>query len=255
MRRELLAAAALATLLGTGASAQVNNTGPYRRFTDDVGDVNRSNRIVYVPLGWAFSGARPARLPHDVSSATWYLQPLGSQGARPDKVLDKAEYTLERFEVMKGQNGSASMIRVVITRTGGAPEPAPELRLVHPETQISARADAQIEPIPGGSRYTFLVRPPHFGLTSGPQAPDTNRYEIRFMASREVTPRTSVARSKPTFGGEDARLRALSPPPQLPAAERVAGRRIEYRSPRGAGAVVEDTERIAGRRQQFRNKR
>lgn len=254
MRRELWAAAALATLIGSTASAQVNNTGPYRRFTDDVGDVNRSNRIGYVPLAWAFSEARPARQPYDESSATWYIQPVGARGVKPDKVLDKADYTLDEFAWMKQGNGAPDRLRVVITRIGGPAEPAPELRLVHPETHITTRARANVTPVAGGSRYTFELESP-LGRFQPSSVTQPNRFEVRFMASHEVSRRTFEARSKPTFSGEDPQLRALSGPPRLPRAERVAGKRIEFRSPRSAGVVVEDTERVAGKRQQFRNKR
>ena len=245
MRRELFAGAVLATLIGGAAGAQ-NDTGNYRRFTDDVGDTNRSNRIIYAPIGSAYPERRPARQPYDEASAAWYLQPVGATAVKPSKVLDKAEYTLDRFDLTPGG------MRVVITRTGGQPEPAPMLQILNTETQISSRATPVVTPVAGGSRYTFLVRPPHQGLASAFQTAKSDRFELRFMSSREVPTPPSIAR-RPTFGGESKAIQALNGPPRLPRAERVAGKRIEYRSASSPGVVVQD--RVAGSRQERRNRR
>lgn len=239
MRTQLLAATIIATALA--GSAQAQNSGPYRRFTDWPTDTNRNDRIVYAPLGWAFTGSRPVGQPHDVSSATWYQVRPGSAAVKPDSVLDKAEYRLERFDMANG------VFNVVITRRGGQADPAPELRLVDTETNITSRAQPSIE----GDRYTFVVKPPlaGFGASATPKA---ERFEIRFMGSGNVRPPASIVRA-PTFGGEDLETRSLSGPPQLPKSERVAGKRIEYRSATGP-RVVEDSERVAGKRQEMRRK-
>lgn len=250
MRRGLIAAAALAALAGGPAHAQ--NTGNYRRFTTDPGDVNRSNKIIYAPIAMALPGPRPAQGIYQWSTATWYLQPVGSAGARPDKKLGDAQYTLERFEPVKGENGDPGMFRVVITRTGGGAEPNPELRVTDPKTHITSRSEARVSAIPGGNRYEFLVRPPLAGLYPDGRTPDPGRYEIQFMSSTRTSPPPALAR-RPTFGGEDPELRALSGPPRLPRAERVAGKRIEFRSARSDGQVVTDPK-VAGKRQEFRDR-
>ena len=93
------------------------------------------------------------------------------------------------------------------------------------------------ETLADGVRYTYRITPPPFGFfpTGDFRTAAQNRYEIRFMTARDVRPPASIARL-PTFGGEDNSIRSASPPPRLPAAERVAGKRIEYRN----GKVVED---------------
>lgn len=250
MRRVLIAAAALAWMVAGAAEAQ-HTTGSFRRFTTDPGDTNRSNKIIYVPIGMALPGQRPAQGQYEWSTATWFLQPLGSAGVRPDKKLGDAEYVLERFESVKGAPGQPGRLRVVITRRGGGSEPAPELRVTDPQTHITSRAQARVTPIPGGSRYEFLVQPPLAGLFPGGQTPARDRYELQFMSSTRTSPPPALAR-RPTFGGEDPELRALAGPPRLPKAERVAGKRLEFRSARSGGVVTD--QRVAGKRQEFRDR-
>jgi hypothetical protein len=247
MRRFLLASAVLTTVMGTAALAQ-DPAGPPRRFTEYPIDPNRNNKVVYVPLGWAFPGPRPAQQPYDVSTATWYAEPLGIRGEKPDKVLDGAHYTLEEFSAPKPIRGEPAMIRVVISRRGGPAESVPELQIMSTQSNITVRAEPTMESISGGTRYTFIAMPPEFGFGSSGQA---DRYEIRFMSSRPNQKLPAGLVRRPTFGGEEPELRALQPPPQLPRTERVAGKRLEYRSARSAPQVTTDPK-VAGRRQEYR---
>ena len=250
MRWQILTAGALTAVAALPASAQFED-GHYRRFTEDVTDVNRNNKIVYAPLGWSFRGARPASMPFSVSVASWYQQSAGAANVKPDNVRDEAEYRLERFETVK--DGGNAMFRVTITRTPAPPEgqAPPELRLVHTDTLITSRDRATVETTPNGVRYQFYVRSPQ--LTMAPRGEssreDADRYELRLMPAREVNLPRYITRA-PTFGGEDPMLRMHRTPPQLPLAERVAGRRIEYRN----FAVVEGQSKVAGKRQEQRLK-
>ena len=240
MNGKLLTAGALAFLVAAPASAQ-SPDGNYRRFSQEPMDTNRSNRIVYVPLGWAFPGPRPATQPHDASSATWYQLPVGVRGVRPDKNLERAEYRLESFQPLPGDG---RRLRVVITRTGGGDIGTPELAVVHTKSQISATGSPRVEAIPGGTRYTFVVTPPDLGV---PGRAAAERYEIRFFPATEVPEPPRIAR-KPTFDGADPQVRAAQGPPRLPYAERVAGKRLEYR----AGRQVVVDQRVAGSREERR---
>jgi hypothetical protein len=241
MRGEQLGLALLvSTVLAGAASAQEY---AYRHFDQPVTDTNRSNRIVYVPLGWAFPGARPPQQPYDVSVATWYR---GTPGARADNVLDKGEYVLERFE-----NGARpGMLRVVIRRTGPAVQDLPELRVVDRDSALTTRAKARVERDGAGVRYVFDVPSPL--ITSQPRGDQRPGYELRLMTARPDVRLPDYIVRKPTFSGMDLDERRALPPPQLPYAERVAGKRIEYRSPRSAGRVVEDRQRVAGSREERR---
>lgn len=243
MRREICAAAVLALAVAGAARAQeVEN---YRRFTTQPGDTNRNNRIIYAPIATAYPGSRPAHQAYEQPAASWYQKTLGTTG-KPDKTLDNAEYRLDRFEMKGGE------IEVVITRTGGRNESAPELRVTEPKSLLTSRASAHITPIAGGSRYTFALRPPLAGFAPPSQLPASNQYVIEFMASGYVAPPSSMAR-KPTFDGVNPEIRALQGPPRLPVEERVAGKRMEYRSAKSAPTVVTDPK-VAGKRQEYRDK-
>ena len=253
MRWTQLAAATL--LLGTIGGARAED-GPYRHFTRPAIDPNRNDRIIYVPVALGYTeGPRPG-MPHDVSAATWYLEPLGSREAKPDKVLDDARYVLERFETVRV--GGRPMLEVVITRY---PAPAagtdvPLLRVVEPESNISAAATATVSAIPGGVRYRFLVEPPlrNFAPEGDPgMVPATDRYSLLFMPARDVK-YPAAMRQLGTFAGASVETRMQQGPPQLPVQERVAGKRLEFRNTRSAGRVVY-TEKVAGKRQEIRNRK
>jgi hypothetical protein len=241
----LIAAVTVAGAVAAPACAQEN----LRRFTEYPLETNHPERLVYVPLGWAFPGRRPAEQPYDVSAATWYLQPLGSAGVKPSKVLGRDEYVLERFGPAAREGASPAAFRVVITRR---PAPAattdlPRLEVVHPRTRISAIAFPSVEPVAGGVRYTYTVTPPYYALFTEATVPDAERFEIRFMPARGVQVPKYITRA-PTFGGMDRQTLAQMPPPRLTVAERVAGKRIEYRT----GKVIDTRERVAGERQERR---
>jgi hypothetical protein len=244
MRREICAAAVLALAVAGAARAQeVEN---YRRFTTQPGDTNRNNRIIYAPIVTAYPGSRPVHQPYEQPAASWYQKALGTSG-KPDKTVDHADYRLERFDSLKGGD-----IEVVITRTGGRDESAPELRVTEPKSLLTSRASAHITAIPGGNRYTFTVRPPLGGFAPPSQVTANDQYLIEFMASGYVSPPSSMAR-KPTFDGVNPEIRALQGPPRLPNEERVAGKRMEYRSAKSAPTVVTDPK-VAGKRQEYRDK-
>lgn len=231
----LLAAAAIAgPTLADGV--------PSRHFTQSPTDTNRSERIVYAPLGMKVIGQRTINQPYDVSAATWYLKSPGAQGARPDKVLDKGAYTLDSFELLSPRSASQGpRFKVVITRRPApATEDMPEVHVVHPQSGITVRGFPQIETVADGVRYSYLITPPPFGFfpTGDFKSAASGQYEIRFMTARDVRPPASIARL-PTFGGEDHSIRSTTPPPRLPAAERVAGKRIEYRN----GEVVDEKKK------------
>jgi hypothetical protein len=241
MRGKQLGLALFASTVLAGAAGAQEYA--YRRFDQPPTDTNRSNRIVYVPLGWAFSGSRPPQQPYDVSVATWYQ---ATPGARADNVLDNGNYVLEQFA-----NGSRpGMLRVVIRRSGPAVQDLPELRVVDRDSLLTTRAQAQVERNGAGVRYVFDVPSPL--ITSQPQGDRRPGYELRLMTARPDVRLPSYIVRKPTFSGMDPELRRTLPPPQLPYAERVAGKRIEYRSPRSAGRVVEDRQRVAGSREERR---
>lgn len=224
----LIAAAAMA--VGTAAPAGAQDAR-YRRFTDSISDTNRSDRIVYVPLGWAFPGPRPATMPHDVSAAAWYRQPLGTRGARPDSVLDDAEFRLESFETTGAGPAPGRTFRVVVVRRPAVSEgtAAPLLRVVDSDSQIGSAALGAAEPVPGGTRFTFTLRPPHYGLARSGKLPDSDRFELLFMPARGVK-KPEYITLKPTFGGDNPRDRMNLPPPRPPLVERVAGKREEVRN-------------------------
>jgi len=233
MRWQVLAAAALTAATAGPASAQI---GEYRRFTHEPMDTNRSNKIIYAPVGWAFSGRRPAAQPRSVAVASWYLQPLGSRNDRADKVLDKGEYTLESFDAVRPEGDLLTRMRVVITRMPAPPEGTdlPELNVVHPRTLISSRAVPAVETIPGGVRYTFTLTPPMFGFAPAGDVknlPSTSQFQLELLPARALSVPRHIAR-KPTFNQEDAETLRQLPPPRLTVEERVAGKRLEYREGR-----------------------
>lgn len=236
MRWHVFAAVGLAAAVAAPAQAQV---GGYRRFTTEPGDTNRSNKIVYVPVARAFSGSRPTQQPYDVAVASWYVEPLGSRNDRPDNKLDDAEYVLETFEAVKAEGERLPTMRVVVTRRPAPPEGTapPELTVLHRKTLISSRGMARVEPIADGVRYTFTLKPPLAEF--GPAALSTPsgaspRYELSLFPAREVRLPRHITKA-PTFsGGEDPETRMLTTPraPRLPEAERVAGKRFEFRNNR-----------------------
>ena len=222
MRWHPFAAAVLAVAAAGPASAQ---SGPERRFTDLPNDTNRNNKLIYVPLAMGASGPKPAGQPYDVAAAAWYGQPLGTAGAQADKVLDKSRCVLERFDSVRGSEGN--LLRVIVTQRPAAPDAEPPMiRVVEAKSMLSASALAHVEPLSDGARYTFLVRHPSWDGATAPS------FEIHLLPGREVKlPRYLVG--APTFvRGADRETRALTPPPRLPLIERVAGKRIEYRSGR-----------------------
>jgi hypothetical protein len=219
----------LAAVIGSPAGAQEL---AQRRFTQSPTDPSFNERLIYVPVNLAFSG-RPAAQPYTLSVATWYVQPLGAKDVRPDKTLDDAAYTLDQIELLNG-SGSHPQVRVVISRRPAPPEgAAPQLDLVHPSGISAQRVTATTEPIQGGIRYTFVVTPPLWGITSRNSnirtGGDTPRYEVRLLTARDVRPPASVVRA-PTFSGYNASAKDSLPPPQLPYIERVAGKRQEFRN-------------------------
>jgi hypothetical protein len=253
MKWPAFAIVAITVAAASGAGAQ--DEGPYRRFTRPPIDPNRNNRMIYAPVVAAYPGSRPAGLPYDVSAATWYQQPLGSRAVKPDKVLDDGTYVLERFGALR--DGGASVFEVVITRTPALPgAPVPELRVVHPDSAISAAGFPTVTQTAGGTTYRFLVRPPLAGFIptgSAATAQDLSRYELRFLPAREVR-NPAWMRQAGTFAGASVESRMAEGPPRLPIEERVAGKRLEFRSARSAPVVTYD-EKVAGRRQEQRNRR
>jgi hypothetical protein len=232
-------AAALVVAAAAAVPARAQD-GPLRRF---YWDVNRSNREVYVPLVWAFPGRRPADMPYSVSVASWFRQPLGARDVRASTVLDKARYTLDEFSLMDA-NSPRARVAVVITRTPALPEGTepPRLDLVHPSGISAPHVPADMESVPGGTRFTFITTPPLWNYTAGNSnvdPKDVQRYEVRLLTAREEVRRPRSITRAPTFGGFDIETRMSLPPPRLPREERVAGRRIEYRS----GKVVTDTKK------------
>lgn len=251
MRWPAFTVVAITLTAAGGAGAQ---DGPYRRFTRPPIDPNNSNRIIYAPVASAFPGARPPEQPHDVSAATWYTLPLGATNAGANKVLDDAQYRVERFTAVRGDNGMPLLEVVVVRSPGPVPGAAPpQLRVVHPQTHISAAA---FPAATDGGRYRFLVRPPHLGLApEGDVAvlPSADRYELRFMPAGSVRYPPTM-RQAGTFAGAGVEVRMAEGPPRLPVQERVAGKRLEFRSAQSAPVVTFD-QRVAGRRQELRNRR
>lgn len=252
MRWSAVAIMAITIVSAGGARAQQD---PYRRFTRAPIDPNENNKIVYVPLASAFPGARPGEQAYDTAAASWYQASLGSQGSKPDQVLDKGNYVLNRFETV-GQEG-ARMLEVVVTRYPAPPAgtPLPQLRITDPGSNISASAFATETAVAGGTQYRFLVRPPLLGFapTADPRnLPASERYALSFLPAREVPPPPRL-RTAGTFSGAGVEARMSEGPPRLPVEERVAGRRLEFRSARSAPVVTYD-ERVAGRRQETRKR-
>jgi hypothetical protein len=250
MRWAAFAASAIALAAACGASAE---DGPYRHFTRPAIDTNRNDRIIYAPVATAYPGARPGELPHDVSVATWYALASG-QTAKPDKVLDNGRYVLERFETIR--NGAEPALEVVISRypapTGGD---VPLLRVVDRDSNISSAATPISSAIPGGVRYRFQVRPPlhDFAAMSNPGSRrEAQQYMLRFLPARPVAQPAAMRRAG-TFGGASTETVMSQGPPQLTVAERVAGKRLEFRSAKAPGVVVYDAK-VAGKRQERRNR-
>jgi hypothetical protein len=229
MRRQLLVGIALALLTAVPGRAQ---DAAERRFTQPPIDPNRNHKVIYVPLGWKFPGARPATQPYDVSAASWYQQRIGARDRRPDNVLDGAEYTLERFDVLRGAGGQ-SQLRVVIFRRPSKGDSSfeglnrPELQIVDTRSRITATGYPQIERADGGTRYTYVVLPPSFDFTRT-SAVDADRFELRFLPASEVRLPRSIVRA-PTFGGYDVQTRMSQGPPRVRTSERVAGSREEFK--------------------------
>jgi hypothetical protein len=229
---------------------------PYRHFTRQPIDPNENGKIIYVPLASAFPGPRPADQPYDTAAASWYQELLGSRETKPDQVLDKGKYVLNRFETA-GRDG-ARMLEVVVTRYPAPPAgaPLPQLRITEPSTNISASAVATATPVAGGMEFRFLVRPPLLGFAPNADSrnlPATERYTLSFLPARDV-PLPARLRTAGTFSGAGVEARMAEGPPRLPVEERVAGKRLEFRSARSAPVVTYD-ERVAGRRQETRPKR
>lgn len=232
MKWSILAAATVVLAAAVPARAQ----SPYRHFEQPYWDTNRSDRIVYYPLARAFSGPKPGAQPYSVAQASWFEQRLGARDVRPNHVLDGAAYQLDEFTTLN-QRGTHTL-QVVITRHGGATdEGVPQLRLTHGPSRISVTALPRVTQLTDGVRYTYTITPPSFGFGSDVDAQDNQapRYQLDLLAERNLKTPDYVAKA-PTFGGQDWKDRSDAPPPQLPLQERVAGRRIEYRS----GRVISD---------------
>ncbi len=216
---------------GLAGPAEADEGDGQRRFTASPTDTNRSYRMVYVPVFSSYPGVRPATQPHDAASAAWFQLPLGATQSKPSQIRTKDGYLMESFDRVRTA-GEGEMLRVVVTRTPGPPAGAglPQIGVVHPESQISARAFPAAEAIPGGVRYTFMVRPPHYGFITDPAASTgpSLRYEVRFLPAEEVRPPSILTRA-PGFGGPSIQERLSEGPPRIPTMERVAGRRQEYR--------------------------
>jgi len=245
MKWQTLAAAALAVSVISPASAQI---GPYRRFTqDDPSDINRNNRIGYVPVLRTFTGRRTGDGSYLLPSASWFQEASGSHDRKPDMVRDNARYTLEAFEPIQGD--AAGRMRVVITRSPAPPADSqpPLLQLVETRSRVTTRATPEVEAMADGVRYTFTVSPFQVGVVSERSKPQ--RYQVDFVPEKGVS-RPDYIAMWPTFGGATWWERATQGPPRLPYAERVAGKRIEYRSASDAGRVIDS--KVAGKRQEFR---
>lgn len=222
---------ALAVVLAAPAAAQV---GPYRRFTEPAIDPNRNNRIIYAPVFSSFSERKPPQRPHDVASASWYLRHPGERDAVPDSVRDDGSYRLERFEGVRLPGESVDRLRVTIIRRPAPPPGLPQIRVIHRDSALTSLGFPTVESIPGGVRYTFLVMSPHV-TAALPDArlgtPGVDSFDLRFMPAHEVRLPPHLVRA-PTFSGAEPEVRQVMPPPRLPYLERVAGKRIEYRSGR-----------------------
>jgi len=252
MRWSAIVVMAITIVSAGGAQAQQD---PYRRFTREPIDPNENNKIVYVPLASAFPGPRPGDQPYDVAAASWYSERLGNRESKPDRVLDKGTYVLNRFETV-GAPGSR-MLEVVVTRFPAPPaaSPAPQLRITDPRSNISASAFATAAPVAGGTEFRFRVRPPLLGFSPNADPenlPASNRYTLSFLPARDV-PLPPALRTAATFSGAGVEARMDQGPPRLPLEERVAGKRLEFRSARRAPQVTYD-ERVAGRRQEMRKR-
>jgi len=251
MRWSAIAVMAVTIVSAGSARAQQD---PYRRFTREPIDPNENNKMVYVPLASSFPGPRPGDQPYDVAAASWYSERLGSHGTKPDRVLDKGNYVLNRFETVGGEG--SRMLEVVVTRYPAPPAdaPAPQLRITDPGSNISASAFATSVPVAGGTEFRFRVRPPLLGFAPNAEPanlPAANRYILSFLPARDV-PLPAGLRTAGGFSGAGVEGRMDQGPPRLPVEERVAGKRLEFRSARSAPQVTYD-ERVAGRRQERRN--
>lgn len=242
--RRALVGLGVATVAAVAAPAHAQEGG-LRPFTTQPTEINRSDRVVYVPLASKFPGPRPGNIEYGVAAAAWYQQPLGARNVKPDDVLDKGEYTLERFEMATpGAVSSRPLVRVVITRRSGAAPGAnlPLLEVVDAETGISAqRVSPSVEALGQGVRFSYVTMLPLWGVASlrpGAAKGEGRRYGLRFLPERGVElPRYFTL--APTFGGADLETRMNQGPPKLPVEERVAGKRIEYRS----GKVIENPKK------------
>ena len=233
MKWSILAAATLALAAAVPARAQI----PYRHFEQPYWDTNRSDRIVYYPVVKAVSGPRPGTQPYSVAQASWFEQRLGARDVKPNAIRDGAAYQLDEFTTLN--NRGQRTLRVVITRHGGDMDTGvPQLRVTHDPSRISVTALPRVSQLSDGVRYTYTITPPSFGFTSDADVKDSAqapRYQLDLLAERNLRVPDYVAKA-PTFGGRDWKDRSDAPPPQLPVEERVAGRRIEYRS----GRVISD---------------
>lgn len=219
----------LAASVALCETAFAQGGGALRRFTEHPTESNRPNRIVYAPLAWAFPGSAPPNMVRDVSVASWYRVSLNVSNRRPDKVLDDNRYTLERFALIGTGEGERPQFRVVVTQRPAPPigSAAPRLSVVHPN-QISSVALGTADRLADGVRYTFTVEPPLAGFRPTRQLPAAGEYSVRLMPARDVSYPVALRRA-PTFAGVDVETRMATPPPRLPRAERVAGKRLEYR--------------------------
>src|SRR4051812_3963571 len=97
----VLALLAGVAVLETGMRAGAD--GPLRRFPAGVGDVNRSERVAYLPILWKFPGPPPGRISHSTPAATWHQAGPASRGVQPDLTFDGGKYTLERLEILPAE--------------------------------------------------------------------------------------------------------------------------------------------------------
>jgi hypothetical protein len=188
-------------------------------------------------------------MPRDVAAASWFSQRPGAHNARPDLTRERAGYVLESFS-STGEGADRRLTVVIVRRPDPGDEELPEVRVVHSASGLTSGAFPQrVDETAGGVRYTFMVRPPQAGFR-GSERPGAERYGVHFNPARHVELPPPIALA-PTFGQAPLEVRRNQGPPRLPRAERVAGKRIERRSPSDPGRVV-DRPQVAGSRQDRR---
>ena len=253
--RVFLAAAALACSVCalTAASPAHAQDGNYRHFTrNPIDDVNGSDRIIYAPVVSHFPGARPGEMPYNYPVASWGGQFFGSRNVSPVVTSDHGKYQLEVFQLDQSTKNPilhVSIVRRPIPPEGEAP---PQLRVIDNHSSISTSAFASVERLPDGLRYQFTVAPPLFdidNLRSAEVLAGVRNFQLDLFPARDVE-RPKYIAGAPGFGGLDPLSRAAQPRPSLPSAERVAGKRLEYRSAKSPGPAVQ--EHTAGKRQEER---